>query len=802
MKRFFLISASLFLLLGFIISCFGGKKSPPENIPSPVEQGKFASFAINIPEAVIEGAALVETKGLEFLGVMSDKGQVVPVAGEIEEGKIKTGFIALESVQGEVVELVFKVIEEDAQVQTTSLKGTLPSKESKVFEPIVGSLEGLTQNPLEGYDLATLARSFLAVQGRELSPQAADSSLVVLEPNFVNYPLGDMNRNKKIDFEDAIEALITHFELKETPTDYQLYNADMDCSGSVDFDDVVNILLKLYGLVGEIRLQVCPRSVDLWPSAQTTVLVGNSGDKVWSDLSIETTFLGEIKEALPDEAIGKAYTVIASKSNYEGPATFKVINDDSAKSISIKVVANGANTIQCNDLSLDVNHALPVNQIAINGLPDDIGSIFARVTAIESGSYTYTLIASSKDDADKSEHELIVPLYPVDGAIKQGGEVSIAITDGRQMCQGIPFTIDALPTANGTSTQTIQKMKQLVEAIASQFGMTSQDLLIGDVNDLPPHLIPLALLSVSIDHPDNPNSFVNILNGTAPILDNETIDPDLLDSILAASSINEALDKAISDFNLPQPISTTGVNSTSLFTLNFEFDCVGIKTAEELSFCTKVQSIVGVESLDNLMDAFTYLTATLTLLSFPFPVLIPIAFWAGTTVALLDTAKDALRDLLPSKVTDLNFELTNNKLLLNGEPGYWYDVKVSVETGQWTWIASIISIIPISKKDEFDDLDKIFGWNNELMATFRNLNGKLRSFLKDISLVACNQDPNCDLSALGSVGPFEYTKLTLTFQTLNIMKLRSPLLMGKMLFLLCQVREEWMVLLLVSLLLQ
>ncbi len=330
------ISVFIFLLL-ILIACIGGNREEANaQQPSDNTTSKFAILPIEITESVIEGELTLHTQDLELLGVKSKQGQILPVAGITEENTVKMGFISLNPINGEIVELVFNVTGDNPKASVTSSKGTLPSKERNAITITTKPLQQVNNDPLENYDLQALIKQALA-STNNLTTQQNDSTNITLKTDFANYPLGDIDQNKQIGFEDALAALLFHYGIsKDDPTDYQLYHADIDCSGKVDFEDVIDLLLRLYDL-RTLTLHVCPKILQLDKDESGTVLVGGpiqdvTTKRIPKNLSIE------IEETSSSTTIGKTYEV-TEQDKSEGMITFES-NNAGKEQVKVNIDAN------------------------------------------------------------------------------------------------------------------------------------------------------------------------------------------------------------------------------------------------------------------------------------------------------------------------------------------------------------------------------------------------------------------------------------------------------------------------------
>ncbi len=319
--------ASIFIfLLLILIACIGGDRNDTNALEPPSSTNEFAVLPIEVSESVIEGELTLNIQDLELLGVKTKQGQILPVAGTLEDGNVKMGFVAIKPVQSDVAELVFSVMGNNPQTNVISFKGTLASKERQDITANLKSLQFVSNDPLRDYNLQALMEQSLASTAN-LGTQQNDSRNITLKAEFANYPLGDINQNKQIDFEDALTALLFNYGInKDNPTEYQLYHADIDCSGKIDLEDIIDLLLRLYKLRTPY-LQVCPKRIDIKEGESTVVLIGG--------VSLGSVTIGLAPDVLPAEVLD------ISKQGSEGKAVELFAKSKGKGSIEIEGV-NGA----------------------------------------------------------------------------------------------------------------------------------------------------------------------------------------------------------------------------------------------------------------------------------------------------------------------------------------------------------------------------------------------------------------------------------------------------------------------------
>ena len=209
----------------------------------------------------------------------------------------------------------------------------------------------------------------------------------------------------------------------------------------------------------------------------------------------------------------------------------------------------------CDDLTAIDTSANTFDRIDIGNVSGEQQELWAILTP-EVGQDGAGVISI---DADGDE-QLIVPLHPSGDA--SGGNVTVAVTNGDEVCPIGSLSILPLPEAPAdTSANVLSSFLALVDDIAANFGLTGADLATTPLDQLPSALIPLALIQITLDGPNNENSLAAILDGTAPVLEGE-LDVDLLNRLVAGTGLLEALEELVASRNglIPgqQSIRTSG----------------------------------------------------------------------------------------------------------------------------------------------------------------------------------------------------------------------------------------------------
>lgn len=153
------------------------------------------------------------------------------------------------------------------------------------------------------------------------------------------------------------------------------------------------------------------------------------------------------------------------------------------------------------------------------------------------------------DDLDTKVDEntlfLIVPFHPDDPA--NGGNIDIIIESATRTCNPLDLNINALPEAPGAFEQTVTLMGEMLAVQRAESGVSRDEMLAGELAELAPELVALAISQRLYDGPDNPQSLLAIL---AQIQDDSLSeeDVDLLDAIIGRVGLVDYLQTEMGDY--------------------------------------------------------------------------------------------------------------------------------------------------------------------------------------------------------------------------------------------------------------
>lgn len=294
----------------------------------------------------------------------------------------------------------------------------------------------------------------------------------------------------------------------------------------------------------------------------------------------------------------------------------------------------------------------------------DIGNVPASTTAL------WAILTPTSGDAGVApvlrnpdgNERLMVPLHPGGGVA--GGSVDVAITDGTEVC---PIgSLQILPLASApadTSANVLAAFLALIDAVASDFGMTGVELATIPIDELPSALIAPALIQIVLAGPDNVNSFAAFLAGTAPVAEDE-LDLDLLNRLLAEIGLESALQELLASRQPIVPAASIVRGERNVAAV--EGQCgslmppveLEISSAEELSRLMQEGQAArdGQTSLGNgvIMDSIGMIFDTIGVAFRPSRMAGAMLFYGWAL------HQDWIGNLYPTHLTKVEFDIENN----------------------------------------------------------------------------------------------------------------------------------------------
>ncbi len=344
-------------------------------------------------------------------------------------------------------------------------------------------------------------------------------------------------------------------------------------------------------------------------------------------------------------------------------------------------------SVDCPDLSLSTDHALPLEQIGIGRLPASFGDVpYAYV----SGDGEQDGMPAFVELGEAGAH-LLVPLHP--SGSPDGGQVSIRFTDGVQACPAQPFSIDPLPAAEGEFGRVVSALETIVESQAALFGIQVEDL-VADPTALPDYLVPVAVTYSIVGDPSNPNSLVALADNG--------LDPEqrrLLDAMLGRVGLLTVLDGSVAGglgtaagsqaLTSGSQAHTSGPQSLAEY-----IPCSDIQTADMLDACMraarsakfKEDGATG-EVLHDLANAFGVVGLI------PGGTTGTVSKIAGVLIWLRQTSLDGTASILPSRFVSLEFDYKSEFNEDEDGPGEWKNAMASAKSDGWNLDKTVIDAV-------------------------------------------------------------------------------------------------------------
>lgn len=189
--------------------------------------------------------------------------------------------------------------------------------------------------------------------------------------------------------------------------------------------------------------------------------------------------------------------------------------------------------IECTGIELAQTSSKPAEPVALNGLPEGVPlEAFSAVFA--TGDSIVTLPLTDLDGTPS----VVIPFYP---DVFEGGDIEITISTGTTECIQTGFNVKALEPAPGATQSYFDTLNEYLEMTRRLYGVSREDLVTDAAASLPAHMLPLAYAQRMVDGPDYDNSLKAVLEGTAPILEENDFDTALLDAVIAQLELQDRL---------------------------------------------------------------------------------------------------------------------------------------------------------------------------------------------------------------------------------------------------------------------
>ncbi|NNK64107.1 MAG: hypothetical protein HKO98_12980 [Gemmatimonadetes bacterium] len=247
-------------------------------------------------------------------------------------------------------------------------------------------------------------------------------------------------------------------------------------------------------------------------------------------------------------------TGFATNCYVEGsPSTTVTVSGSNGAQASISVqctldFGDGLATAACQTVSLAATSGMPGDRIGVEGTSGLGSPILGQVRTADASTRALALI----DSLETGGLGMTTPLHPTLGL--EGGPVWIRVTDGDLACAPIPFTIEALPAAEGELGSVVDLVAEVLRIQTAVLETTPEALAAVPLDQVPEPLLPLAVVQLVLDHPDNPSSLRAIANGT----EGQPGTLDAIEALLATTGLRERLQQRVGGAQpTPTPLRST-----------------------------------------------------------------------------------------------------------------------------------------------------------------------------------------------------------------------------------------------------
>ncbi len=328
--------------------------------------------------------------------------------------------------------------------------------------------------------------------------------------------------------------------------------------------------------------------------------------------------------------------------------------------------------VACPTLGIEATSGVPLDVIPLGRAPESFEQpLAAVVTAGDTLPEGFALI---NVDAEGNA-EMVVPIHP--STDPNGGPVRLNITDGTRACAGLDFTVEPLPEAPGELAAITDEFQAIINEQAALLETTPEALISTPVGELPPVLVPLALLQSIVDHPDNDRSLRSIADGTWP--DAATARLDLVEPLLARTGLRTALAAPTATASRvgvpagsPSPVSASSCSPGAIGS-----------DASLLNACMEAAASAQFRLDGASGKVLNSLGRTFAVLGFV-PALGTAAAVGGAVAWAGLNEKSRTAALLPSTLTGMTIKYDPADFLEDEDgPGSWYNAQVTATNLGW-----------------------------------------------------------------------------------------------------------------------
>ncbi len=392
--------------------------------------------------------------------------------------------------------------------------------------------------------------------------------------------------------------------------------------------------------------------------------------------------------------------------------------------------------LDCDRASLAATNAQPGDRLIIEGLRDDV-DIDALMLAVEP-----TASGGRAEGGfvlhDEAGFYIHAPAYP---DIFNGGDVTLSVYSGEKTCFEQTITIEAIDAAPGAFASYISALKELMALQRETAGVTREQLLADDLSELPPQLIPLAIVQHSFDGPEYSDSLDRILDGTAESLQGEETDLEVLDAIIAQLGLEDDLRATIQTQReiLTEDDSLSSHSSGKLASITQQTVIWTMNGPGALEKALRIQNNCAQKLSGELVPGMVGAVEN-TLMGLPGI----IGNTATAVAARQHFVNNACATLLPNKLSNFTAEVSVAWFPFDwvGQPGAVSRVSLMAAGDEMNIrqaISDSLALIITTRTD-----DAVMGYRTQLASS-----------LVGLAEGICELHPQCDAAGL-KLGPFLY----------------------------------------------
>lgn len=145
-------------------------------------------------------------------------------------------------------------------------------------------------------------------------------------------------------------------------------------------------------------------------------------------------------------------------------------------------------------------------------------------------------------DIEAGHHFFISPFHP---DLRSGGEVTLRFDDGETACEEeFAWEVSPLPPNSGALEAMLKSSTALSIELLATYGLTVDEVLYGELDEIPVMAIPLAVQAWATGHPDNPESLLAMVRRGEFPGDVSAEELEMVSAVIAKSGMGEAVEEA------------------------------------------------------------------------------------------------------------------------------------------------------------------------------------------------------------------------------------------------------------------